>query len=175
MRLYLYWPVMSSKIKRDIVWNDGVCFFCKDRPAATCSSHSVKMHKIVSREKQFVILGMRYSQSFETKSINVPRCKRCKSFHKWFANGCIILLPLLGISVILFLNGVNFKVWHLKITEILGLGVAVIFWGAIVTGIVAKIVELFWKASMKEAQYYPKIRELRRHRWKMGSSPTYKW
>jgi hypothetical protein len=58
-------------------------------------------------------------------------------------NGCLILLPLLGVIVILFLNGVTFRVWHLKITEILGLCIAVIFWGAIVTGIAAKIVELF--------------------------------
>jgi hypothetical protein len=71
---------MTAKIERDIFWDDSVCFFCNDRPAATCSSHFAEIHKLVSREKQFVILGMRCSQSFETKSINVPRCKSANRF-----------------------------------------------------------------------------------------------
>lgn len=163
-------------MEKDIGWDDGICFFCKIRPAVAWCSHSVEMHKIVSRNKRFVILGTKYSQSFEVMAINVPRCKRCRSLHESFDFCCLISVPLLGgIVTAILVGGVNLKFGNLKITEILGFCISVIFWGAITSGILAKLIEWFWRASTKEAQHYPAVREQRRRRWKIGSSPTYKW
>jgi hypothetical protein len=142
---------------------DNCCWFCERRTAEKNSTSTVNLHK--TRE---VAVGVRHTvYRYETKSFNVPRCKRCSTLHVVLAWFKFVPLTFIALLVAVFSGG--------------GAGTATLFalimgvWlGSLPSAFICWLIAALLRVKTEKAvRNREDVRNARQHGWKFYSKPIF--
>lgn len=152
-------------------YNKYIYWFCGTHPAELNSAVKVKMHRVTGREYNYPTRTVFYNKT----TINVPRCKKCKSIHLKQ-----LILSIIGSVVTFFiiyglLYLYIFEYFRLKNPWML-LSIIIIL---LITGLVMSIFifpRFVPRASgIKSVRYkikYPVVQDFKKNGWKFGKKPS---
>jgi len=135
----------------------GTCWFCKKRPAVDKAAIEVKMHGDVTRTPTWQGTHMEWQHV----TLEVPRCKQCKSAH----------VHTTALRVIGVVMGIIFGLISCTATDNAGAGIGIL---AVCIGLGFGIPALTKPAGMKSDNDYkefPDIKKLLSQGWEFGEKP----
>ena len=75
-----------------------LCWYCKKNEADDQYKIQYDMHKLLERKRSYAVVAIAVKTNYLSKSINIPRCKKCAKIH--FKHGLVSLIIYLIICSI---------------------------------------------------------------------------
>lgn len=144
-------------------YNKYICWFCGTHPAELNSAVKVKMHRATDREYNYPTRTVFYNKT----TINVPRCKKCKSIHLKQ-----LILSIIGSVVTFFIaHGLLYFYFRLKNEQMRSsIEITVAFMSFF---IFPRFVPGASGVKRERNKFkYPDVQYFKKNGWKIGKKPS---
>ncbi len=158
-------------------WDESCCWFCKREPSDQVAKLDVDLYRVLHRKSTYIVVGMHYTQEYETLKTWVPRCRRCKFIHERVGTILLCVWLVLGTVATVYSFTLPQNRSESTAISIVGGGVSIImtyFMSLVVVGAAYLFTTMFWRSEEYSAEH-PRVVELTRQGWQVGQRPHYKW
>jgi len=148
-----------------------LCWYCEKNNSQDEYTVPYDIHKLIRRKGTYVIFGRSVKTKYLSKTINIPRCKKCSQIHsKIFDISAISYLVICAIFIWnkIILNNEN------TFDQIIIGSVLVLIFGIPIFLIISWLVKKLFGIKENRDEDYPEIANLLSQGWESGSKPYLK-